>query len=100
MGFTEVGLIGMDFSYTLPPGTVVKGNLYESQEDDPNHFDPRYFGAGKTWKNPYLNRVAANYELAKAMYEADGRIIYNCTVGGKLEVFERLDLSEFVKETR
>jgi hypothetical protein len=98
MGFTEVGLIGMDFSYTLPPGTVVKGNLYESQEDDPNHFDPRYFGAGKTWKNPYLNRVAANYELAKAMYEADGRIIYNCTVGGKLEVFERLDLSEFVKE--
>jgi len=100
MGFTEVALIGMDFSYTLPPGTVVKGHLYESQEDDPNHFDPRYFGAGKTWKNPYLNRVAANYELAKAMYEADGRTIYNCTVGGKLEVFERLDLSEFVKEAR
>ncbi len=100
MGFTEVGLIGMDFSYTLPPGTVVKGNLYESQEDDPNHFDPRYFGAGKTWKNPYLNRVAANYELAKSMYEADGRKIYNCTVGGKLEVFERLDLSDFVKENR
>lgn len=100
MGFTEVGLIGMDFSYTLPPGTVVKGNLYESQEDDPNHFDPRYFGAGKTWKNPYLNRVAANYELAKSMYEADGRKIYNCTVGGKLEVFERLDLSDFVKDNR
>jgi glycosyltransferase involved in cell wall biosynthesis len=100
MGFKEVGLIGMDFSYTLPPGTVVKGHLYESQEDDPNHFDPRYFGAGKTWKNPYLNRVAANYELAKSMYEADGRIIYNCTVGGKLEVFERLDLSDFVKENR
>jgi hypothetical protein len=100
MGFTEVALIGMDFSYTLPPGTVVKGNLYESQEDDPNHFDPRYFGAGKTWKNPYLNRVGANYELAKSMYEADGRTVYNCTVGGKLEVFDRLELSEFVKDSR
>jgi hypothetical protein len=100
MGFSEVALIGMDFSYTLPPGTVVKGHLYESQEDDPNHFDPRYFGAGKTWKNPYLNRVGANYEIAKVMFEADGRKVYNCTVGGKLEVFDRLDLADFVNGSR
>ena len=100
MGFSEVALIGMDFSYSLPPGTVVRGHLYESQEDDPNHFDPRYFGKGKTWKNPYLNRVGANYELAKAMFEADGRKVYNCTVGGKLEVFDRLDLEVFVKGIR
>jgi hypothetical protein len=97
MGFSEVGLIGMDFSYALPDGTVVNGIHYTSQGDDPNHFDPRYFGAGKTWKDPKLNRVGANYSLAKAMYEADGRKVVNCTVGGALEIFERVELGQFVK---
>ena len=97
MGFSEVGLIGMDFSYSLPDGTVVDGIHYTSQGDDPNHFDPRYFGAGKTWKDPKLNRVGANYGLAKAMYEADGRKVVNCTVGGALEVFERVELGQFVR---
>lgn len=95
-GFSEIGLIGMDFSYTVPTGTEVKGNLYTSAGDDPNHFDPRYFGAGKTWKDPKLNRVLANYRLAKAIYESDGRRIVNCTVGGALEAFDRMDLAEFV----
>ncbi len=78
-------------------GTEVKGNLYTSAGDDPNHFDPRYFGAGKTWKDPKLNRVLANYSLAKAVYESDGRRIVNCTVGGALEAFDRVDLADFVR---
>ena len=96
MGFSEVGLIGMDFSYSLPDGTKVDGIHYTSQGDDPNHFDPRYFGAGKTWKDPKLNRVGANYSLAKAMYEADDRKVVNCTVGGALEIFDRVELGQFV----
>ena len=96
-GFSEIALIGMDFSYTVPTGTEVRGNLYTSAGDDPNHFDSRYFGAGKTWKDPKLNRVLANYELAKAVYESDGRRIVNCTVGGRLEAFDRVDLADFVR---
>jgi hypothetical protein len=96
MGFAEVGLIGMDFSYALPKETKVDGIFYTSQGDDPNHFDPRYFGAGKTWKDPKLNRVGANYSLAKAMFEVDGRRVVNCTVGGALEIFDRVELSQFV----
>jgi hypothetical protein len=95
MGFSEVGLIGMDFSYAIPQGTKISGNLYTSAGDDPNHFDSRYFGAGKTWKDPKLNRVLANYNLAKAIYESDGRRIVNCTVGGALEAFTREDLADF-----
>jgi len=96
MGFTEIALVGMDFSYTIPKETEVIGHHYHSKGDDPNHFDKSYFGAGKTWKDPRLNRVAANYELAKTAYEAAGRNIYNCTVGGNLEVFERVSLEEFL----
>lgn len=95
MGYTEIALIGMDFSYAVPTGTEIKGNLYKSVGDDPNHFDARYFGAGKTWKDPKLHRVLANYALAKAVYESDGRRIVNCTVGGALEAFERVDLADF-----
>ena len=97
MGFSEVGLIGMDFSYAIPQGTQIQGSLYTSAGDDPNHFDPRYFGAGKTWKDPRLNRVLSNYFLAKAIYESDGRRIVNCTVGGALEAFDRVDLATFTR---
>ncbi len=90
MGFSEVVLIGMDFSYTVPSDAKVEGALITSMGDDPNHFHPDYFGKGKVWKDPKLDRVLANYQLAKLMYEADGRRIVNATPGGKLELFDRV----------
>ena len=94
LGFTEVYLIGMDFSYALPESTKVEGCNYTSQEDDPNHFHPDYFGKGKKWHDPKLDRVLMNYEKCKEAFEADGRKIYNATVGGKLELFERKNYSD------
>ncbi|CAA6812760.1 MAG: FIG00855465: hypothetical protein [uncultured Sulfurovum sp.] len=91
LGFTEVYLIGMDFSYDVPTSTEITGNTYESNEDDPNHFHPDYFGKGKKWHDPKLDRVLMNYEKCKEAFEEDGRKIYNATVGGKLELFERKD---------
>ena len=90
MGFSEVVLIGMDFSYTIPDSASRNGDVLTSAEDDPNHFHPDYFGKGKTWKDPKLDRVLANYSLAKRVYEADGRRIVNATPGGKLELFDRV----------
>ena len=94
MGFSEVYLIGMDFSYTIPDSAKVEGDLITSTEDDVNHFHKDYFGKGKTWKDPKLDRVMNNYQLAKVMFEADGRAIYNATAGGKLELFERRDFHD------
>ncbi len=91
MGFTEVVMIGMDFSYTIPDSVVRDGNHLLSTEDDPNHFHPDYFGKGRTWKDPKLDRVLASYQLAKRVYEEDGRRIINATAGGKLELFPRVD---------
>ncbi len=97
MGFTEVYLIGMDFSYTIPDSAERQGDLITSTEDDPNHFHKDYFGKGKTWKDPKLDRVLNNYQLAKAMFEADGRTISNATAGGALEIFPRVDFHEVFK---
>ena len=57
LGFTEVILIGMDFSYAIPDSAVVKGKDITSTDDDPNHFHPNYFGKGKRWHDPELDRV-------------------------------------------
>ncbi len=89
MGFSEVYLIGMDFSYVIPDSAIVDGDNILSTEDDPNHFDSTYFGAGKSWHDPKLHNVMKSYKLAKTIYEIDGRNVYNATVGGKLELFER-----------
>ncbi|MEZ5928548.1 MAG: glycosyltransferase [Parvularculaceae bacterium] len=90
-GFSEVYLIGVDFSYVIPESAIRKGDIILSTEDDPNHFHGDYFGKGKTWKDPKLHRVKLNYELARDMFEADERKVYNATKGGALEVFERAD---------
>ena len=98
MGFTEVYLIGMDFDYLIPKEHERRGDLIVSTTDDPNHFHKDYFGKGKTWKDPKLDRVAMNYRQAKLAYEAVGRKIYNATVGGKLEIFERVDYERLLRD--
>ena len=94
MGFSEVFLIGMDFTYDIPDSAVIDGDTILSTEDDPNHFDPSYFGAGKKWHDPKLHNVLESYRLCKQVYEADSRKIFNATVGGRLELFDRVEFNE------
>lgn len=96
MGFEEVHLIGMDFNYIVPKEHIQTGNHIKSTTDDPNHFHKDYFGKGKTWKDPKLERVALNYQEGKRAFEVAGRKIYNATVGGKLEIFDRVDYEDLL----
>lgn len=92
-GFDEVYLIGMDFNYIKPDSVIVEGNTWISTEDDPNHFDPSYFGKGKKWHDPKLDLVEINYKKSKQAYELSNKKIFNATVGGRLEVFQRKDFN-------
>jgi len=92
LGYEKVLLVGFDHSYAQPEG-VKEGDAIDQQADDENHFDPRYF-RGKTWQAADTAKMEASYVLAKAAYEAAGREIVNCTVGGKLELFRRADLAQ------
>ncbi len=91
MGFSEVYLIGLDFSYDIPKSADIEGLTIISNEDDPNHFHPSYFGKGKKWHFPKLNSCLNSYRKAKAFYEKNGTAVYNATIGGRLELFERVD---------
>lgn len=90
MGFREVFLIGVDFSYVIPPSAKIEGTLITSTEADPNHFHPDYFGAGKQWHDPQLDRVGRAFQLADNVFRWHNRQIFNATIGGELEIFQRV----------
>jgi len=98
-GFDEVYLVGMDFSYEIPSSAKRKGDIIVSTQADPNHFHPDYFGPGRTWKDPKLDRVKLNYQLARDVFAASGRRIFNASVGGKLDVFPRVDFDALFEGT-
>jgi hypothetical protein len=80
MGFKEVYLLGCDCDYT-----------------GKQHFDgeKRQLDQGK-YTNSYWAEVFDEYKIIKDVFEEDNRKIYNSTVGGKLEVFERKKLEEVI----
>lgn len=87
MGFERIYLIGVDHSFS----TVGEPHkLVQSQGEDPNHFDPAYFGKGFLWQLPDLETSEIAYSMARKAFEADGRQILDATVGGKLQVFEKV----------
>ena len=91
MGFAEVYLIGFDHSYAVPADATRQNIVITSRSDDVNHFDPNYFGSGKRWHDPRVDRMEKAYKRAIEAFARDGRTIRNATAGGMLEVFERVD---------
>lgn len=90
MGFSQVILIGVDHTSNVPG----KANTtIVSQGDDPNHFNPTYFGKGFRWQLPDFETSEIGYRLARQEYEQDGRLVLDATVGGKLTVFPKVDYS-------
>ena len=91
MGFDEAILIGVDHSFASkgqPNATVVSGG------DDPNHFDPRYFGKGFRWQLPDLDTSEQAYLMARYAFESAGRRVLDATIGGQLTVFPKINYDE------
>ena len=88
LGFDKVILVGVDHSFATQgkPHTAVV-----SQGDDPNHFDPQYFGTGFRWQLPDLETSEQAYRMAKFHFERAGKEIIDATIGGKLQVFPKVD---------
>ena len=89
LGFTDVAIVGCDhnFADSGRSNEVVVGGA-----TDQNHFDKGYFAQGQQWQLPDLIGSEYFYKLAREVYEGSNRRIVNCTQGGKLELFPRMDL--------
>lgn len=88
LGFKKVILVGVDHSFTTQgkPHKIVI-----SQGNDPNHFDPQYFGKGFRWQLPDLETAEVAYRKAKIQFERTGREVVDATIGGKLQVFPKVN---------
>lgn len=95
LGFKEIYLIGVDASYDIPKDINVNSDygtgVLDMRSDDPNHFHSDYFGKGYRWHDPQVDKMLEAYAEAKTVTEHLGTKIFNATIGGKLEVFERVD---------
>jgi hypothetical protein len=95
LGFHRVGLIGCDHNFTTkgPANKVVVAG-----DRDDNHFDSNYFAGGVRWQLPDLAESEIAYIRAREAFSAAGRTLMNCTEGGRLEIFERQILADFLKD--
>lgn len=87
MGFKEIYLIGVDFSYLNDPAE--KGNhVYDSVTVDKRKV------AGISNISVTLNA----FQKAREYADVNGIKIYNATRGGKLEIFERKEIDQVLAE--
>jgi len=93
-GFKEIYLLGVDasISFTAHKSDTTNTRDLTSKEDDPNHFDPRYFGKGRKFHYQPMSEIVDKFKDAKVFLEGLGIKIVNAGVNGQLEVFTRESL--------
>ncbi len=99
LGFSEVYLIGVDMNYQIHKTAKQlqkKGiDIISQDDDDPNHFDPRYFGKNRKYHQPEKfvidNTIKDLDYLAKNFVNKDFQII-NAGLDSKLRVFPKKEL--------
>lgn len=91
MGADPVIIVGVDHNFDRSGAS----NSYEKRVgEDVNHFDPNYFAHGSTWGIPNLDASEEVFLRSRRAFEADGRKIYDATIGGKLQIFEKIDIDD------
>ena len=102
LGFKEIYLIGVDANYSIPKDRQLNDKygvgVIDMTSDDPNHFDKNYFGKGFRWHDPQVNKMVEAYKEAEKTLKKTNQRIYNATIGGCLEVFERKSYAEIFKQ--
>lgn len=92
LGFDKVYMIGFDHNYAIPKeADLGNSSVILSQSDDENHFSKDYFGKGYRWHDPKVDRMEMGFAEALRNFQKDNRNVWNATVGGHLNVFERID---------
>lgn len=94
LGIRDLALVGCDHSFATK-GFANK--VVVSGEKDESHFDPNYFSRGAKWQLPDLAASEDFYSMAGEVFAGHGGRVVNCTEGGNLEIFERMELPRWLK---
>ena len=90
MGYSNIILLGIDHSFPNEVGMDGK----ETHNDSEHHFDGY---KGNIWKIAYKEAITKSYEVIGEYCKNHGIRIINCTRGGNLELFERMNLDDLLK---
>lgn len=91
MDADPVIIVGLDHSFDS------KGpahNIERRTGQDNNHFDPNYFAHGQLWGVPNLTKSEEQYQEAKDNFDKKGVQVYDATIGGRLEIFQKISIEE------
>lgn len=106
LGFSEIYLIGVDMNYVIHKSSVSihkfeegDGEIIQSTaDDDPNHFDPRYFGKGAKYSQPndyIMNEMLTNMQRISEWFKAESNtVVKNAGYDSKLTCFEKVDFEK------
>ena len=99
MGFTEVVLLGVDFSFTLGPTTgetCIHGAVLAGAGER-NHFHPDYRKPGEKWSYPQLDGQRRAFKLAADTFARHGRRLWNASRQTALDCVPRKSLEEILR---
>ena len=96
MGFTTIYLIGMDNKYMF--GMNRDGSVFRNEKVC-NSFGEEYQNKPIPTHAPATWEFDLAYQIAEEHTKKIGVKIYNATRGGFLEVFERINLDNILKES-
>ncbi len=103
MGFQEIYLLGMDFSYSVErhdDNTITKANISNHMREIEEEEKRFYKGNLERYSVTYMADIdlqLAGYKAAKEYADSHNIKIFNATRGGKLEVFQRVNFDDIFK---
>lgn len=90
MGLNPIYLIGCDHFYKNEKN--ISAGVTVEHQGESNHFDKNYRDKGEKVNPAPIDNMEKAYRTAKLFLEKNNVGIYNATRGGKLEIFDRIDI--------
>ncbi len=99
LGFDEIFFIGVDVNYKLHKTTDVLDekevtSIQSKKDDDPNHFDPRYFGKGRKYHQPdqtTVDRILSGLNFLAEYFSKTKCKVYNAGYNSNVKSFQKMD---------
>jgi len=106
LGFREIAMVGVDLRFQAHTTAVTvagaANGIVPVKDDDPNHFDPRYFGAGRRYHNPkdeVIQRIRSGLDDVAAVMPRLGFHVTNVGYDSSVESFDRMDFQAYLGKT-
>jgi hypothetical protein len=106
LGFSEVYFIGVDMDFkihkTAKSINKRETDILSTEDDDPNHFDPRYFGKNRKYHQPeayVIDSILENLKYLSENHTSDDFKIINAGYDSKVDFFPKTDFRDLFKIT-